>query len=609
MKRIISSQNGIAVFVVGVLMPFAALAASPPTITSWPDGKYVNKLTQTIVGGCVSGNSIQIYGDFVAGSKSLVCSRGSYSYRFNLISGDGPKRINVTATDAAGTSDPNSRILNLDMSIPQPPTFSSPSAGSTVNSRDVIVRGGCESGVKVVVGGNIVSPGTAVDCVSESYSLAVRLTDGNGAKAISAFQRDLALNRSVAAKLNLTLNVYSIPSISAPTIESPAANAQVRTVAQIVSGSCQSGATVNINGDVEGAPHAVSCSNGSYSHSLNLISGDGSKSIRVSQSASDVTSSEASRSLTLDTMAPSAPTVTSPVSGATVSSTAITVVGACESSAVVSLSGAIESAPRVVTCANSAYSIAASLVAGAGAKVLSVVQSDRAGNISAARSLNLTLSGGTTNPNPGNFLTIFDCNSSNFIGTSNGSSAPCAVDTTGWNNPPNGFEIPGSFAAEASIENGVVYLSRGDGGHLGTNMVYQRQVNARAFEATFTFVPSGKNIALVLQNSSYNSWGFYGKNFNSGAGCEAGFFQAFTGGDPAVDKIFALAIMQDMPLLSVNDNPANDYFTYSSAMIYKTGESPCSSMITPVWANETPFSIPTKISTYPVALNSVLLET
>lgn len=206
----------------------------------------------------------------------------------------------------------------------------------------------------------------------------------------------------------------------------------------------------------------------------------------------------------------------------------------------------------------------------------------------------------TPTPKPPVTMTAaFDCSS--FTAASN-SSALCAVDTSGWQPNKNAFMIPSSSARFAAVEGGKLYMSQGNGGHLGTNLVYQKQVNVKAFEATFTFIPSGKNIALVIQNSSKNSWGQYGPTFTSGAGCEAGFFQGY-GDDPAVDKIFALALMQDMPLKEVK-TPADDVFTHSSAMIYKSGESPCSFFPKPKWANVTPFSIPTKISTSPVALNS-----
>lgn len=393
----------------------------------------------------------------------------------------------------------------------------------------------------------------------------------------------------------------AVAAPAAPTLTSLAQNAYLNKTWQTAAGACQTGATVTVSGDIAKVKN-VRCRNSTYSTPVNLLGGDGRKTVTVLQSDASGPSRAINRAVNLDKTAPAIPTISSPANNSTLNSRSLVVRGNCESNAVVSLRGAIEGAPRTATCASGAYSISANLTSGNGAKALSVVQSDRATNVSKARNLRLTLSTGTTNP--GNFLTIFDCHEGNFVGTSSASPAPCAVDLTGWQNPPNGFEIPGSSAAEASVENGKVFLSRGNGGHLGTNMVYQRQVNTRAFEATFTFVPSGKNIAFVLQNATYNNSGFNGRDFNSGAGCEAGFFQAFIPDEGAVDNIFALALMQDMPLLSVNDDIRNDYFTYSSAMIYKSGESPCSSMITPWWASQTPFSIPTKISTHPVPLNA-----
>lgn len=293
-----------------------------------------------------------------------------------------------------------------------------------------------------------------------------------------------------------------------------------------------------------------------------------------------------------------APSVTSPSIGATVTSSSVDVIGACENYATVRISGDIVNSPRTVVCSENAYSLSVILTSGNGSKTLSISQIDRVGNVSAVTSLRLALSGEAT----ARFVTVFDCNESNFVASTNRSPAPCAVDITGWNHPPNGFEIYGASGGEVSVESGRVYLSRAlnNGGHLGTNMVYQHLVNVRAFEANFTFIPSGKNIAFVLQNATNSGMGFNGKNFNSGAGCEAGFFQGYDE-KSAVNNIFALALMQDEAL---SNNAPYGTFNYSSTMIYKSGECPCNYMPVPDWATNTPFSVPTRLSTYPVPLNS-----
>jgi hypothetical protein len=127
--------------------------------------------------------------------------------------------------------------------------------------------------------------------------------------------------------------------------------------------------------------------------------------------------------------------------------------------------------------------------------------------------------------------------------------------------------------------------------HQGTALNYTTKVNVQAFTAHFTFVPNGQNVAFVLQNTS-NTPGYQGTNFVAGAGCEAGFFQAF-GSFPPPNNIFALELDSWSYLGSVQS------FTYSSAQIYSAGQSPCN-------PNDSGpnYTLIDKISTSPVPLNS-----
>ncbi len=143
----------------------------------------------------------------------------------------------------------------------------------------------------------------------------------------------------------------------------------------------------------------------------------------------------------------------------------------------------------------------------------------------------------------------------------------------------------------------------GGGGHNGSGMIYQTPVNAQAFTSTFTFVPNGKNIAFVVQNNTSAAGGGSPNRpqaFAAGAGCEAGFFQAFTSGtDPEVNNIFALELDQFSPLLNTAPYPYT--FTYSSAQIYQASISPC---IPPYAGTHGTDPAPSKLSTSPVPLNN-----
>lgn len=196
-------------------------------------------------------------------------------------------------------------------------------------------------------------------------------------------------------------------------------------------------------------------------------------------------------------------------------------------------------------------------------------------------------------------MTIFNCGD---IGTTaftaaSGGTTPCGVGGFLSNNP-NGFNVTGETP---SVTGGVVFLSQppSSGGHIGVGMTFQTLVNVQAFTATYTFIPNGKNLVFVLQNATNNIFGFNGRNFSAGAGCEAGFYQSFDTDTP--NAIFGLELDSFSPLSDMSPWA----FTYSSAMIYSYRVSPCLPPYTPSWTNPVPAqTAPDKISTSPVPLNS-----
>ena len=131
--------------------------------------------------------------------------------------------------------------------------------------------------------------------------------------------------------------------------------------------------------------------------------------------------------------------------------------------------------------------------------------------------------------------------------------------------------------------------------HNAISLNYLTPVNVQAFTATYTFVPNGWNLAFVLENDT--AGGANPRIFSQGAGCEAGFFQAFNA--PPPNNIMALELDQQSDL--VNDNGAGygSPFTYSSVQAYTAGQSPCN----PNDGGANYVYIP-KISTSPVPLNS-----
>jgi Chitobiase/beta-hexosaminidase C-terminal domain len=188
--------------------------------------------------------------------------------------------------------------------------------------------------------------------------------------------------------------------------------------------------------------------------------------------------------------------------------------------------------------------------------------------------------------------TIFNC-SSGFV-TAN---TTCGVGYNGTGGYQFQFAQDPTGVILGTAAN-LIPVSTDGGDHNGAGLIYQTAVNVQAFTAHFTWVSNGKNIAFTLNNNT-SAAGQNSQYFASGAGCEAGFNQAFTGGAPPVNKVFALELDQFSPLTT------SGAFTYSSAQIYQQVEAPCQPPYTS--GNGTTYGTtfsPTKLSTSPLPLNS-----
>lgn len=200
---------------------------------------------------------------------------------------------------------------------------------------------------------------------------------------------------------------------------------------------------------------------------------------------------------------------------------------------------------------------------------------------------------------------VFNCSG---FATSGGASGNCGVVNSILGGGSGPFGIYGSSNGSAPAVSGTeVDLITSTAAHVGLSMIYQTLVNVQRFQATFTFVPNGWNIAFVLNNS--NNGTFNNNEFSAGAGCEGGFFQGFQTVSP--NNVFAVMLDQYGTLMGGGNPFGTQDFTYSSVQYYQgafasnapnpPGQSPCNPNL-----GGTGFTYAgvNKISTSPVPLNS-----
>lgn len=297
-----------------------------------------------ISGSCDNGNAVNLSGDAV---DSVSCSSGGFSFTVNKNS-DGVYNFNIGQTDPAGNNSSSSASVQwiVDSTQPAAPTIVSPAVSPFVsNANSLTINGGCENSATVYLAGSSTS---SIVCSGNQYSFTVsKSTDGTYNYSVS--QTDLAGLTSSSKSMQW---IRDTVAPSAPTITNPAQNPLTSNDTDLtISGSCESGATINYSGALTGT---TACSLGTFSFGISK-NVDGVYNVAITQTdAANNTSSSKSFQWTRLSTIPQTPTVTTPASNPYYSRTnSVTLSGSCATGNTVQLSGAQSD---TVTCSSNSYS-------------------------------------------------------------------------------------------------------------------------------------------------------------------------------------------------------------------------------------------------------------
>jgi hypothetical protein len=179
---------------------------------------------------------------------------------------------------------------------------------------------------------------------------------------------------------------------------------------------------------------------------------------------------------------------------------------------------------------------------------------------------------------------------------SGGASVACGVNSIPYP-ASQPFGVTSYVGPLTALSGNPLTLIPYPGGHTASTLMYQTAVNVQAFTTSFTYIADGKNIGIAWNNTNNQGANSYqGAQFDGGAGCEAGFYQAFT--NPEINNVFALELDSGSGLSVSEGYPYP--FVYTSAQIYTSQISPCIPPYTGSDGNTDP--APDKISTSPVPL-------
>jgi Glucodextranase, domain B len=282
----------------------------PPLTLTSPAAGYTNRSAVVVSGSTEAGATVTVDG-------APVSVGGSGAFTTTLTLTDGSHTLVVVATDGAGNQATTSVAVIVD-STPESVAITSPVTGSSVSTPSIVVTGTAEIGSTLVVNGYPVALGTG-------GAFSVELPLAEGLNTITATATDPAGN-TASASVTVTLDTVPPPlNLSSPT----AGYANRSDVA--VSGSTEPGATVT----VDGTPVTVT---GAGTFTTTLTLSDGTHTIVAVATDAAGNTATVSVQVTVDT-APETLAITSPTTGATVSTSDVVVTGTAEVGSTVVVNG------------------------------------------------------------------------------------------------------------------------------------------------------------------------------------------------------------------------------------------------------------------------------
>ncbi len=371
-KNIIVSQTDAAGNIGSDNRNFVKDTTAPTLSFSSPAANAPARVSLPISGVCESGLTVSISGTGVDTPSTTSCTSSAFSSTINFSNTDGTKNVVISQTDAAGNTATTSRDFTRVTSTPAM-TLTGPAAGTNAKT-GVTLLGTCDSAYTVDVSGADTSSAGSYPCTSGTFSIPVTFSGGDGSKSITVSQTDNLSNVTTITRAFIKDTVSPVIAIS-----SPAANTSAQTGVTIT-GTCETGLTVNFSGT--GLANVISdpCASGTFSQNAVFTVNDGVKNIIVSQTDAAGNIGSVNRDFALDTTVP-ALAITSPVASSVFQST-VNISGTCETGAsTITISGIGVASSSSATCIAGAFTASLTLSSGDGTKAITFAQSDAAGNI------------------------------------------------------------------------------------------------------------------------------------------------------------------------------------------------------------------------------------
>jgi hypothetical protein len=366
-----------------VTITVQATVPPTPTLTGPADGALTNNPTQTFSGTGTPNSLVTVTVDGVTACTAVVDSAGAFSCTATTPLANGPHLVTVSATNAVGTS-PQSvpNRFTIDTTPPLTPVVVGPSDGSRTADSTPTLTGTGEPGSRLDVKIDGVTVGTTTIGADGTWSLVVTTPLSTGVHTTSVTATDAAGNVSLPSNTNrFTVDAAT----GAPTVTAPVDNATLSATTPSLSGAAQAGVTVSVRVDGVIVCTATADVTGAFSctPSAPLTEGRHTLTATVSDGMGGSLTSN-TNVFTIDTAAPAAPVVTSPVHNSTTADTSPTVAGTAEPFATVTITIDGMTVGTTTADASGAFSFQTPTALSMGTHTVSATATDRAGNASPA---------------------------------------------------------------------------------------------------------------------------------------------------------------------------------------------------------------------------------
>ncbi|MBL4608933.1 MAG: hypothetical protein JKY01_14040 [Pseudomonadales bacterium] len=368
-----------------------ANAPTAPVISSPAESAVVASNTPQFIGTGELSVSVTVSSGATALCSADTGVSGNWSCVSTVTLGEGAISISASATDSSSRTGPSSALRRFTVNAlpPSSPLISSPAGGGSVGDNTPQISGTAAVGLVEVFADGLSYCSVSTDGSGNwSCSGLTSLNDGN--ISFTAKVTDALGDTSAAS--GVTLVTIDTTAPVAPSISSPV-DASILALSQLdVSGSAEASSSVDV---YDGSAFLCSGSadtGGAWScNSGNLAQGEHSLTAKATDLVGNQGVASPVVTVNIDTLAPSAPIVTSPLDGAVVVSSSVTMSGTAEVGSSVSVAEAGTELCSASVQSDGSWSCVLVMGPSEGAHALTASATDEGGNTGAEAIITITL--------------------------------------------------------------------------------------------------------------------------------------------------------------------------------------------------------------------------